>query len=233
VKKDKTLLLAQLKKEKWCLSIGSNMDFRKLHQHRKAFLRENKEEDYLLIEGSRKVILSAPHGVSQLRLGKSKVAEPGSLATALYLQKVCDTYLIAKTKSNFDDANFDEVSAYKDEIDRLATMSKITHVIDFHGLASFREMDINLGTHLEQNTQTDPKLLDWLGKELEKEGFRVSYDSPFMGKGNAIAGYIKKRHPDLWTLQVEINCSITNKKENMDKYKLLLQVLERFINKIK
>ena len=209
------------------------MDFRKLHQHRKSFLRENKEKDYVLIEGKSKVLLSAPHGVSQLRLGKSKFAEPGSLATVLYLQNVCGAKLIAKTKNNFDDANFDEVSAYKDEIDKLATMSKITHVIDFHGLASFREMDINLGTHLEQNTQTDTKLLDWLVDELRKEGFIVSCDSPFMGKGNAIAGYMKKRHPNLWTLQVEVNCAITNKKENFEKYKKLLQVLERFINKIK
>ncbi len=178
-------------------------------------------------------MLSAPHGVSQTRLGKNKVAEPGSLATAIYLQKVCETYLIAKTKNNFDDANFDEVSPYKDEVDKLATMSKITHIIDFHGLASFREMDINLGTHFENNTETDKKLLDWLGKELIKEGFVVSYDCPFMGKGNTIAGYTKKRHPNLWTLQVEINCAITNKKENFDRYKKLLGVFEKFIKKIK
>lgn len=69
----------------------------------------------------------------------------GSLATALYLQKETNSFLIAKTKNNNDDANFDEKSEYKDTIYSLIETKGIKYVIDFHGLAAKRDCDINLG----------------------------------------------------------------------------------------
>ncbi len=208
------------------------MEFRQIHNDRKKLLRENKENDFVLVEGENKVLISAPHGVVQTRLGKSKYPEKGSLATALFLSNRKKTYLIAKTKNNFDDANFDMISSYKDEIDSLATKGKIKYVLDFHGLASFRECDINLGTNFEHNTESDKQLLNSLMSFLEKEGFKVSCDTPFKSGGTTVAGYTKQRHKDLWTIQIEINCKITNEKENFAKWKSLLGIFEKFIDKL-
>ncbi len=208
------------------------MEFRKLHQDRKKLLRENKENDFVLVKGEREVMISAPHGVVQTRLGKSKFPEKGSLATAFYLAKKTNSYFIAKTKNNFDDANFDENCPYKDEIDRLATMGKIRYLLDFHGLAAFRECDINLGTNFEHNTEKNSELLNFLISLLKEGGFSLSCDTPFKSGPRTIAGYIKNRHKDMWTIQIEINCKITNQKENFDKFKKLIEIFERFIQEL-
>ena len=62
------------------------ISFDKLHTNRKNFIDENKLKDHVFLEGSSPVLVSSPHGVSQVRLGKLKVAEIGSLATALFLK---------------------------------------------------------------------------------------------------------------------------------------------------
>ena len=95
------------------------MNFNILHEKRKAFMARNKSFDHVLIEGKNCVLISAPHGVSQVRLGKPKFCEIGSVATALVLQEKTDSWFLAKTKNNNDDANFDEVSSYKNTIQKI------------------------------------------------------------------------------------------------------------------
>lgn len=209
------------------------MDFYNLHEIRKAFLDENKNNDHVVTIGKNKVLLSAPHGVSQVRLGKHKYQEIGSLATLLYLKDNTDCFTISKTKNNHDDANFDEVSPYKTSIENLIKKYKIKYVIDFHGLAKHRECDINFGTHLGQNIKSNTEVFDRLNDELIKNNFVTHIDQPFMGGARTIAGSITKTHPDLWTLQIEINSAITNKRENFEKYKLLLKILADWLNSIK
>ena len=63
---------------------------------RKNFLEVNKSKDNVLINGNNNILLSAPHGVSQVRLGKPKHSEIGSLTTALFLQKYSNCFLIAR-----------------------------------------------------------------------------------------------------------------------------------------
>ena len=77
--------------------------FKSLHKNRILFIEKNKNKDHAIISGINNFLISAPHGVSQVRLGKLKHSEIGSLTTALQLQKDNDCYLIAKTKNNSDD----------------------------------------------------------------------------------------------------------------------------------
>ena len=88
-----------------------SIDFKRLHDARKRFIRQNEGKDHVVITGKNKVLISALHGVSQVRLGHYKSREIGSLATALYLQKATGSYLIARTQSDID-ANFNEVVEY-------------------------------------------------------------------------------------------------------------------------
>ena len=81
---------------------------------------ENFPKGHMTIENKNShVLISAPHGVSQTRLGMPKVAEIGSARLAVALAEICKTNLIIKTKNMFDDANFDEKSAYKNDIKNL------------------------------------------------------------------------------------------------------------------
>lgn len=205
------------------------MDFKKIHNARINFIKKNKEKDHVVVEGKNSVLLSAPHGVAHVRLGRLKFKEIGSLATALWLKENTDCFLIAKTKNNGDDANFDENSIYKNIVRQLIKTHNIKYLIDIHGLAAKRECDINLGTHLGKNIENNLKAFDELQKRLERNGFRVCIDQPFMAGSKTISGAMKNENKGVWTLQIEINCAITNKVENFVKYGLLLDVLKDWI----
>ena len=83
-----------------------NLTFNKFINERKKFLEENSKKDHVVLIGKNNILISAPHGVSQVRLGKYKVHEIGSLATALYLQNQTSCFLIAKTRNNNDDSKY-------------------------------------------------------------------------------------------------------------------------------
>ena len=210
----------------------NNINFEKLHKKRKRFLDENKNMDHVLKKGQKSVLISAPHGVMQYRLGKRKFKEIGSLSTALYLQERTNSFLIAKTKCNFDDANYDENCAYRKTMQKIIAQNNIKYLIDIHGLAEKRKCDVNLGIHLGENIQSNPKAFDLLNSELVKNGFVVLIDQPFMAGSRTISGSMKDKYPRLWTIQIEINCGITNKPENFEKYKRLLTILENWVNKL-
>ena len=206
--------------------------FTKIHQERKIFQNTNKNTDHIITLGNNNILLSAPHGVSQVRLGKYKHSEIGSIATALFLQNQTNCNLIAKTQNNNDDANFDEQSKYKDTIKKLIKNNNIKYLIDIHGLAENRDCDINLGTHLGKNIITNNEIFNELLKILNENNFKVSIDQPYMAGSHTLSGSINQEF-NIWTLQIEINCAITNKKENFSKYKSLLYCLKEWIKKIK
>lgn len=205
------------------------VSFGKIHNKRKMFLKENETNDHKVVHGSKAVLLSAPHGVNHVRLGREKYREVGSLATAIELRDRTDCFLIAKTKNSGDDANFDSSCPYRRSMEKLIAGGQIKYLIDFHGLGAQRKCDINLGVHLGKNVESYPQALENLKNALAKNNFKVEIDSPFMGGSQTIAGGMKNKFPTLWTLQVEINCSITNKVENFIKFEKILSVLEKWI----
>ena len=206
------------------------ISFDRLHANRRDFVEKNKLKDHMVLEGSSPVLISAPHGISQVRLGKLKVPEIGSLATALFLKSNTNSHLIAKTKNNNDDANFDEESSYKSQAIKIIKSKNIRFVLDIHGLAAHRDCDINLGTHLGNNIASNKRAYVALAKLLEDAGFVVSVDQPFMAAACTISSSIKKVFPEVWTIQIEVNCKISNRKENFEKYKKLLSALLAWCN---
>ena len=200
-----------------------------IHKDRKKFISANKTKDHVLLAGENHVLLSAPHGVKQTRLGKPKVAEIGSLALVLRLHKDTNSFFIAKTKNNFDDANFDEHSPYKYDVAKCVRENDIKYFVDIHGLAAHRKCDVNLGVHLGLNTEVDEPALNELVDLLKHENLIVWIDKPFMASTRTLSGGAKKAFPHLWTIQIEINCSITNNVENADKCKRLYEALKQWI----
>lgn len=91
---------------------------------------------------------------------------------------------------------------------------------------------MNLGIHLGQNIKTDEKIFMDLYNSLISHNFKTLIDKPFMAGGNTISGSMASKYPYIWAIQIEINCAITNKKENYDRYKSLLGVLENWLKSI-
>lgn len=203
-----------------------------LHNLRKEFIKLNEHLDHKVVEGNNRIVISAPHGVSQVRQGKLKFKEIGSLATALYLSEKTGSYLIAKTHNNNDDANFDTDCSYRKTLKKLIEDKEIKYLIDFHGLSPNRDIDINLGIHFGKNIENNEALMTSLYNELVMHGYLCAIDQPFMAGVRTVSGGMKEEFPHLWTIQIEINSAITNQAENFTKYSRLLALLEDWLRGI-
>ena len=72
-----------------------------------------------------------------------------------------------------------------------------------------------------------------LHEKLIENDFKVSIDQPFMGGSRTISGTMINKFNNIWTIQIEINCAITNRKENFDLNIKLLNTLIDWIKTIK
>ena len=212
--------------------MNNDMNFYKLDRIRKYFAYDNQYEDYVFfVNQNSRVLISAPHAVSQVRLGENKVAEIGSLRSVLWLNILTQSSYIIKTKNNFDDPNWDVCSNYKNKLWEIVEKNKVKYVLDFHGLASHRECDINFGTNLGFNIEQNVKVFDWLVSKLRNAGFVVSIDQPFKAGDNTVSWSTKKKFNDIWTCQIEVNTKITNRPENFKKFKNMIEIFKEFIEK--
>ncbi len=206
----------------------NRFSFNQTRKIRKQLLQVNCGKDHIYIKGNNNVIISVPHGVSQTRLGKHKVAELGTIPMGIIVADNTNSHLIVKTKNNFDDANFDKDCFYREDLKQIIKDNNIKYLIDFHGLARWRSMDVNLGTHLENNVAINKPLFDKLCDRLN-QNFVVEIDKPFMASYTTISGYFSKEL-SMWTIQIEINSGITNDPKNIEKFNLLANTLIDWIN---
>lgn len=190
-----------------------------------------KHYDFVSYSGENNVIISAPHGVSQLRLGKLKCAEIGTIPVAVLVAQNTKSNLILKTQNLYDDANFDSVSKYRDAISNIIKQKNCKFLFDIHGMAKTRDCDINLGINFGQNIAVDRDLFDKLVYDLESAGFSVSVDQPFAAGQQTICGSFSKKY-EIFTVQIEINCDITNNSDNIVKCNRLVSTLVDFIASI-
>ncbi len=200
-----------------------NFKFAELTNTRKEILKNNSD-DHVYFQTNSSILISAPHGVSQVRLGKLKVAEIGTIPIATAVANQMKTNLIIKTKNNDDDANFVEDCPYRQTIANAIKSQNIKYLIDFHGLAKKRPCDINIGINFGQNTKQNQKMFLSLKNALESQNFIVSIDEPFCAGPRTIAGFFAKEF-NIWSVQIEINCAITNEPANIDKCNKLINTL--------
>ncbi len=209
-----------------------DFSFEKLHNDRKQLIKDNENNDHVIIPGNNNIMISSPHGVSQVRLGRLKYKEIGSLATALYLHRQTGCHFIAKTRNNNDDANFDLDCSYRKDLKKYIKDNNIKYLIDFHGLSPQRDIDVNLGIHLGKNIETNESLMQSLYNEISMQGFKCTIDQPFMAGARTVSGNMKKEFPNMWTIQIEINCGITNQPTNSTRFEKLLSVVYNWIKSI-
>ena len=73
-------------------------------------------ENIKVIEGKRKIILSAPHSVLHMRENNIRPRETRTGTIVQELAKRCKTYAIYKTKNEYNDANWDSKCKYKEKL---------------------------------------------------------------------------------------------------------------------
>lgn len=207
------------------------LTFKKIVKNRKLFIEEHKEEDcyYELKPGS--VLVSIPHAINQTRLGKVKYAEPGSANLGLTLKDKLNCSYIIKTKNNFDDANFDEKSHYREILKYILSVKGIQYIIDCHSLRKNRDCDINLGIRFGENIKNNTALYVKLVEKLENAGFVVKTDEPYYASTRTIAGYVSSMF-DVWSIQLEINSKLTNESGNFQRFNEIVDIIASIFKNI-
>ena len=82
------------------------------------------------------------------------------------------------------------------------------------------------------NIQADENLYLTLERELMRAGFSVQVDIPFRAGQRTIAGAFAKKF-NIFTLQIEINCGLTNESGNNKRANLLLETIAKVFKKVK
>lgn len=105
--------------------MAKKFSFYRSKKIRNKVLSEANGKDYIFFEGENSVLISVPHGISQTRLGKHKVAELGTIPLGILLAERTKSHVFIKTKNNFDDANFDINCAYRKKLKKIIKEKKI------------------------------------------------------------------------------------------------------------
>ena len=196
------------------------------------YFSKNHSQSFELIDGKGKVLISAPHCVSQTRNGKIKFSEPhtGVLAKMLHDKLGCP--IICKLANLGDDANYDEVSDYKNTLLEYITQKDIKFVIDLHQLAPSREEMINLGTGNYTNVHNRKIVCLIEQKFLEYNVGKIAIDKPFTGGYPHTVSAFVAREGKIQALQLEINSRLVIDKFEEFAFESILNALIDITNEL-
>ena len=172
---------------------------------------------FKILDGDKKIMISAPHAVEQTREGRIKFAEKETAIIAESLNKQGYPVII-KTENLGDDANYDAVSPYKDEMIAYCKEKKIEFVIDLHQLSDARPMDFCLctGGISNSNLLGHDGILDKLKEYAKDHYFYVEINNPYSAvKDTNISKNCANHY--IPALQIEINNKLVlNYTENVN-----------------
>ena len=186
-------------------------------------------EDFIILKGNIPILFSAPHTIPQnFKNGSIKLNEPYTKAIALYLNKYCNTYSIAKTNDTGIDSNRDIYDKYNTGMRRLIKEHKIDLVIDLHGASKERDFDIEFGTL--NNLSADFSTIKELEEAFKENGItNIKHNETF--KGGAITqGIFGLTDADV--IQLEINGKFRDS-NNLSLLEQLVKSLENFVQQYK
>lgn len=197
---------------------------------------ESNQNSFEIFEGNgnfNNVLVSAPHSVSQFREGKIKIAELSTGVIAKLLNKHYGIPIIVKTKNCNDDANFDEVSDYKEALAKYVNENNIKFVIDLHALSQKKNCDINLGTNYGFNIMNNNVYIDLFNNIANSYNYKkVAIDFPFSSTyEHTIANFVS-RTLKIPAIQVEINSKLFYMSYDVAPHKKFVNMLASYIIKL-
>lgn len=134
---------------------------------------------FQLLEGSG-VLVTAPHSVTQVRLGKEKWAEPHTGALALLLHRQCGCAALYKLRNDNDDANYDARSPFRDAMVHFVCQRPVRFVLDLHQLSPRREEMLNLGTGRGANIHGRWDMVEHMQDVFVRHGLPAAHiDAPY------------------------------------------------------
>lgn len=174
------------------------------------------KESFKILKGDRKILISTPHSIDQVRNGMLKPRELYSGALGKLLHKSTGAYLIYKSHNDLIDDNFVLHTKYKQAIGKLIKEDGIKFVIDIHGMVGskskrFRGDFLALGTDYGRNLLGETHVIDEFIRIFNCYGIeKIATDKYFKAsKETTISKYISK-YFNTPAVQVEISGDFRN-----------------------
>ena len=189
---------------------------------------KQKYNGHCFLDGSKNILISAPHAVEQTRDGNIKPAEQETAFISLYFNKKNYSCII-KTTNNNDDANHEINCKYKNDFLKKFKSGKFNFLLDIHQLSSTREMDFCIGTGGKYyNTLLQ---YSYISKNitpiLENNGYIVEINNPFGGgKEHTNSGFLARQNYP--AIQLEINSKLLYNVSN-EQFLYLLNAIEEIL----
>ncbi|MCL2444998.1 hypothetical protein FWD07_02680 [Candidatus Saccharibacteria bacterium] len=195
------------------------------------FFQNPKTSDpFRFLSGNGCVLISAPHSVEQLRLGKPKLPEYQTGILALLLHHTLNCPTIIKTSNQNDDANFDMPCAYKSFLTTQIPDSSIKYLIDLHQMSRRRKQMITICTGRGANIHKRDDITDLIKNSFKASKFHgIHIDDPFDATyENTVSSYISRtcRIP---CFQLEINSQLVHTDHPQHRFYDVLNVLSHII----
>ena len=173
------------------------------------FTDEDHKASFEILNGTGSVMFSAPHAVLQTRNGTNKAAERYTGILCKILNEEYKYPVIYKTRHLMDDANYDEVSDYREALCRFLQRNTIRYLIDLHQLKPARKMDVCVGTGHGKNIFGKRELVDIVRDSFMPNGItNITVDDPFPADDpNSVCSTVTNCC-DIPAIQLEINSNL-------------------------
>lgn len=192
------------------------MNFREIERKSANYLAQQFDvgaPHYFLL-GSNPVMFSAPHTVEQFRNGRVKFHESHTAILAELLHVQAGTHAIIKQRNLMDDANYDDHSPFRDDLNRYIKAHNIQLLIDLHIMKESYEPHIELASGNGHNILHNWALIDTfinIGKQYKLN--KIVTDVNFLALNpNCVASHISSKC-HIPAIQLEINWGLLKREE--------------------
>lgn len=185
-----------------------------------------------IVDGSAKVMISAPHCVELTRDGCVKPAEPQAGVLARLLHESTGCPVIYKLDETDGDPNYSYTSLYKKELIDYIKTHDIRLLIDLHQLAASREVMIDIGTAKLTNL-SDMEMLNVILAAFSAQNVGViQIDKPFGGSRDYTIASAVRSNCSIQAVQLEVNSRLLHKEFLEYNFEGVFNALKDIITKL-
>lgn len=188
-------------------------------------------DSFEFVEGSIPILVSAPHSVTQTRLGELKQSETTTGVMVDILHKYTGCHIFYKTRNDNDDANFDIESSYRDKLINFVKEKGVKYVFDIHIMSPKREHLIDIGTGFGKNIKNNEKL-PFLSKEYFSRSVnrdKIKINEMFNASRDTTISSTVARECLIDAIQFEFNWKLVDYENNFVEFE---NIIESFIQLI-
>lgn len=184
---------------------------------------------FTIKQGTKNVLISAPHSVNQIRENTVKAADlyTGSIASIVQLYTNC--FCIYSNRMMEEDPNYVMGGLYKSALRELCIHYPIKLVIDLHGASLNHDFDVDIGTLY--GVSIDEEKIDVMTNIFSCHGIQnVRRNDTFSAshEGTVTSFMAKELYID--AVQMEINRCYRNPQQNIHAFTMLIQSLIEMID---